>query len=217
MLKFKVLLCFVFASLSLNVAQAQSQTLITDGGREILLKEDGTWEFLSSDRFVTTQDGKRVRLKTDGSWEIIDNAPLVISTDRLLKKIELNLQKVVEEQVVKKIQKNVRVKSQMVFYVDVKSLHSDTISPIENSAEHVTVVDSLGNEYPVISLSPAEVSIKPNSIQEIEVRVDGAPSPFSSSKTIDIIFAPKLFNTNDVQTLNYRISDIEEKEVARFE
>lgn len=217
MLNFNTLLFFLVLLLSVNYTLAQSQTLITDDGREILLKEDGSWEFLSNDRFVTTQDGKRIRLKADGSWEVIDNVPPIIIEDRLANKIELNLQKVVEEQVVKKIQKNVRVSSRMVFYVDVKSMHSETIALMENSSQLVTVLDSLDNEYSVRSLEPAKISIEPNSIHEIEVYVDGAPSPFTSAKTISIVFAPELFNTNDVQKLSYRIADIEEKEVSRFE
>lgn len=105
----------------------------------------------------------------------------------------------------------------MVFYVDVKSMHSETIALMENSSQLVTVLDSLDNEYSVRSLEPAKISIEPNSIHEIEVYVDGAPSPFTSAKTISIVFAPELFNTNDVQKLSYRIADIEEKEVSRFE
>ena len=46
------------------------QTILTDAGREVLLRDDGSWEYLSDDRFGTLSDGSRVRLKLDGSWEI---------------------------------------------------------------------------------------------------------------------------------------------------
>ena len=46
------------------------QTILTDAGREVLLRDDGSWEYLSDVRFGTLSDGSRVRLKPDGSWEI---------------------------------------------------------------------------------------------------------------------------------------------------
>ena len=52
---------------------------MTDAGREVLLRDDGSWEYLSDDRFGTLKDGSRARLKSDGSWEI---AVLIVLPDR---------------------------------------------------------------------------------------------------------------------------------------
>ena len=46
------------------------QRILTDAGREVLLRDDGSWDYLSDDHFGTLDDGSRVRLKPGGSWEI---------------------------------------------------------------------------------------------------------------------------------------------------
>jgi hypothetical protein len=51
------------------------QEVTTDDGREVLLKEDGSWTFRSTDRFANTVDGQRIRLKQDGSWAYVGNSP----------------------------------------------------------------------------------------------------------------------------------------------
>ena len=42
---------------------------LSDDGREVRLAEDGTWEYVSDDRYATLPDGQRVLLKSDGTWE----------------------------------------------------------------------------------------------------------------------------------------------------
>lgn len=49
------------------------EIVLSDDGREVRIKQDGSWEFVSDDRFATTRDGERVRLKFDGSWERIED------------------------------------------------------------------------------------------------------------------------------------------------
>ena len=55
------------------------QRILTDAGREVLLKDDGTWTYLSDDRFGTLKDGSRARLQSDGSWEIVEDEVGLIS------------------------------------------------------------------------------------------------------------------------------------------
>ena len=55
------------------------QRILTDAGREVLLRDDGTWEYLSDDRFGTLKDGSRARLQSDGSWEIVEDEVGLIS------------------------------------------------------------------------------------------------------------------------------------------
>ena len=44
--------------------------LLSEAVATILVRDDGSWEYLSDDRFGTLSDGSRIRLKPDGSWEI---------------------------------------------------------------------------------------------------------------------------------------------------
>ena len=57
-------------------ASSADQQVITADGREVVLKGDGTWIFLSTDRFANPEDGQRVQLKQDGSWQYVGNAPM---------------------------------------------------------------------------------------------------------------------------------------------
>jgi hypothetical protein len=96
-----------------NVFAAQ-EVIIVDG-REVLLKEDGTWTYNSTDRYANTNDGRRLRLKDDGSWQYVGNAPLTTTEQAGTTNLNIKLQKVVIEKFEKKVQKNTRVKTQKYF------------------------------------------------------------------------------------------------------
>ena len=100
-----------------NLTHKQAEQVVNIDGREILLKDDGTWAYASSDRFADTKDGQRVRLKQDGSWQYVGNAPLTSKQQVRTTELDLKLQKVVIETNEKKVQKNTRVRTQTVFYV----------------------------------------------------------------------------------------------------
>ena len=46
--------------LSVNNALSADQHVITDDGREVLLRQDGSWQFRSSDRFANTKEGQQI-------------------------------------------------------------------------------------------------------------------------------------------------------------
>ena len=50
------------------------ERLVTDDGREVLVHEDGSWEFILVDRYATAPDGQRILLQADGNWEYIAKA-----------------------------------------------------------------------------------------------------------------------------------------------
>ncbi len=103
-----------------NNALSATQNIVTDDGREVLLKEDGSWQFRSTDRFANTKEGQRVRLKDDGNWEYVGNAPVTMEKQVRTTDLDIKLQKVVIETYEKKVQKNKRVKTQTVFYFKLK-------------------------------------------------------------------------------------------------
>ena len=141
-------------SLLLPCQQALSagQQVITDDGREVLLKEDGRWEFLSSDRYANTEDGQRVRLKQDGRWEYVGNAPTTSDEQVRTTDLDIKLQKVVIERHEQKAQKNKRVISQTVFYVDV-ALSPRATNNISISKEDIALVKIKDSILPPCSWS----------------------------------------------------------------
>lgn len=211
------LLSLLFISGS-NALSADQQVITVDG-REVLLKQDGTWTFRSTDRFANTKDGRRVQLKEDGTWQYVGNAPMASAEQVKTTLLDFKLQKVVIEKHEKKVQKNVRVTSQTVFYVnlDLSPLAKNNISIGKNAISHIEVIDNNGKSYPVISIQPNPAIIKPNSKTTIVVRADGAPSWLNNVKSMSVIFKPEIFGIQNTITLTQWESNFDKKSVDGFE
>jgi hypothetical protein len=192
------------------------QRVISDDGREILLKADGTWEFLSSDRFVNTQDGRRARLKADGTWVYLGNAPLATEQQARTATVDIRLQKIEIESHKEKVHKNVRKESHTVFYlnVDLSPLAKQDLVIADTALTKIEVRDDKGRSYPVLSLMPSGIAIAPNASQAFIIRADGAPSILRGAKSMQIELAPGIFANPDPITFSQKLYDIEEKLVA---
>jgi hypothetical protein len=195
------------------------QQVITDDGREVLIKEDGTWEFRSNDRFANTSDGQRVRLKDDGSWQYVGNAPM--SSDKQVRttKLEIELQKVVIETHEKKVQKNKRVKSQTVIYLKLalSPLADSNVSVNKKDIPLIKVTDSKNRDYPVLSIQPVPLTLSPDSDTTVTIRVDGAPQWWKNVKSMQIEFKPGVLGLKEAVKLSRNVDEIEKKKVDGFE
>ncbi|UCB55013.1 MAG: hypothetical protein JSW45_00265 [Thiotrichales bacterium] len=211
----------VISMLLLSGGQALSanQEVITDDGREVLLREDGSWEFRSDDRFANTSDGQRVRLKADGSWEYLGNAPLVTATRVRTDELDIRLQNVVIEKQETKVQKNVRVKTQTVFDVTIElsPLAESEIMINDNDASLIEVKDNRGRDYPVISIGPDPVTLSPGGNLALAVRVDGSPQWWKNVKTIAITFRPGILGLQRPTTFSWSVDSIDKKSVEGFD
>ena len=197
---------------------AANQDVVTDDGREVLLKADGTWEFRSDDRFANTTDGQRVRLKADGSWEYMGNAPMVASQLVRTRELEIELQEVVIEFHEQKVQKNTRVSSQTVFYLKL-GLSPLAEEPIDIDKSNLTLIaiqDNKRRTYPVLSMQATPASLQPASEASITIRADGSPQWWKNVKTMNIVFEPEIFGLGESVTLAYSLDDIEKKKVDGF-
>lgn len=205
--------------LSAGNALSANREVITDDGREVLLKEDGTWEFRSNDRFANTKDGHRVRLKDDGSWQYMGNAPMVSKQQVKTTELDIELQKVVIETHEKKIQKNTRTKSQTVFYLNLElsPLAKSSISINENDVSLIKITDSDGMDYPVLSIQPSPAALKPDTDTAVVIRVDGSPQWWKSVKWIEIEFNPGIFGIQEPIKLHQSSVDFDKKKVDGFE
>ena len=215
------LIIYMLSLLLIPVSDAYSadQKVITDDGREVLLKGDGTWVFRSTDRFANTKDGQRVQLKQDGSWQYMGNAPVASDEHVRSTLLDIKLQKVVIERHEKKVQKNIRLRTQTVFYVSLglSALAKNNISITKNDVSHIEVNDNNGKTYPVLSIDPAPVVLKPDSDTTMVIRADGSPLWLDDVKSMSVIFKPEIYGIQQPVTLSRDVDDFEKKKVAGFE
>lgn len=196
-----------------------NQQIITDDGREVLLKEDGHWEYRSTDRFANTEDGRRVRLKADGSWSYTGNAPLKSKAQVRTSDLDIKLQKVVVESYKKKTQKSRRTKTQTVFYVQLNNSPraKTNISIKDSDISMIEVKDNNGKSYPVLSIKPDNSSLQPGTETTLIVRAEKSPSIWGNVKSMDIHFKAGIFGIQTPITLSQRTIDFNKKDVEGFD
>ena len=176
------ILCTAFAML---VATASAEELQLNDGRRIVLHEDGTWSYVSSDRLLGTADGREVRLREDGTWEYTGNvAPATSSTageitSASLGQMIFSLQELAIETARSTSHKSSRKKTHTVFSVNLVN-NGETPGSLALDSLAIGVEDSAGREYPVLQIQPAEVSLEPGEKAVVEVRADGSPHWFTT-------------------------------------
>ena len=207
-------LLLILISFKLSAAEQ----MINIDGREILLKDDGTWVYGSNDRFANTKDGQRVRLKQDGSWQYVGNAPLTSTEQVRTTELDLKLHKVVIETHEKKVQKNTRVKTQTVFYVELDySAQAKTHFSIKNTDRSlIEVTDNNGRIYPVLSIQADSTEVEPGTENTIVIRAEKSPSIWDEVKSMQITFKPGIFKLQQPIILSRKVIDFDNKKVAGF-
>lgn len=205
--------------LSLSNTLFASQEIINIDGREVLLNEDGSWQYRSTDRYADTADGRRIRLKEDGSWQYIGNAPLASKEQVRTTDLGLKLQKVVIETHEKKVQKNTRVKTQTVFHLNLQysSQAKTDIDITKDDIANIQVKDNNGKNYPVLSIQPNSVKLQPGTDTTIVIRADKSPSIWDDAKSMEIVFSPGVFGIQQPITLSQKTIDFDKKKVDGFE
>lgn len=205
---------FMIILLSLLAVGVHSadKKLITDDGREVLLKDDGSWAFRSTDRFANTDDGRRVRLKPDGSWHYIKNTPIVSPAKSQAPSPVIKLEKVVIEKYERKALKNTRVKTRTVFYLKIEKTPPEKLAPgiKDSDISRIEVTDNNGKNYPV-------TAIKPGASGSIAVYSEKSPSILDDAKSMEITLKAEIFGLKKPLTLTERISDFDEINVESFE
>lgn len=181
-------------------AFAADRIAIGDDGREIRLKDDGSWEYLSTDRFATSADGTRVRLQDNGRWEFIGNAPSVSAGEMRTEALAVTLSDVVTEFHKQKVGKNTRYNSQTTFYLSVKvSAYSEAVTPKLSHHNLFKMTDSHGNVYPIIEVTPQLKQLQPGEEYSIAVRADGSPAgQFATGiKFLHLEIEPAVFGSDN--------------------
>jgi hypothetical protein len=219
-MKISVVLFFLVILLSTPISQATPKQETTNvDGREVILNDNGTWEFLSTDRYANRNDGTRVRLKEDGSWQVIGNAPLESKEQVRTTDLDIKLQKVVIETHEKKVQKNTRIKTQTVFYVDLSysPQAKNNITIDQSDISLIEVKDNNGKNYSVLSIKPNDTQIKPDTNMTLVIRAEKSPSFFDSVKSMEIIFKKGMLGIDEQITLSQRVIDFGNEKVDGFD
>lgn len=167
----------------LACSQTNAEIVLSDDGREVKLNDDGSWEYVSGDRFATRDDGSRIRLGEDGSWqEVTDERKwLTVSTQpRQLSKdrqedgaYSFELAEVEIESVRSTQQKNTRVRSQILLIIKVTS--QQHLPRIELARDLFKVSDSKGRVYPIKDVSLITGENKADETLSFRVIASGAP------------------------------------------
>ncbi len=204
---------------------AQEQ-IVSDDGREVKLNSDGSWEYISTDRFATTADGRRVRLTVDGQWNYTgekSTAGQKVAVDQ--KYIdEQSLDIVLNDLVIETVRgkkapgsKNSRKKTRSIFYLTLSldKTANEALSMTLN-AKDFSVEDTDGRNYPVMAVRPANVVIKPDGEVMISVYADGSPY-WWTTKSMALKVNKKVFSSKKAITLSRALSEAKKKESDSFE
>lgn len=203
----------------ISYADTARQQVINVDGREVLLNEDGSWNYASTDRYANTADGRRVRLKEDGSWQYTGNTPMATKEQVRTAELDIKLQKVVIETFKKKVQKNSHIRTQTVFYLNLE--HSpqakNTIHFNKRDIALIKVKDNNGRNYPVLSIKPGVSELAPDSKTTLVIRAKKSPSIWDAVKSMNITFNVGIFGIEEAITLSQRVIDFNEENVDGFE
>ena len=201
-----------------SYADTTDQKIITIDGREVQLNENGSWKYLSTDRFANTKDGRRIRLKEDGSWSYAGNAPLKSEEQVRTSELDIKLQKVVIETYRKKTQKSSRIKTQTVFYVQLNNSPQakTTINIKDSDISQIEVRDNNGKNYPVLSIKSGTSKLQPGKETTLVISAEKSPSIWGNVKLMKIIFKTGTFGIKNNITLSQRTIDFENEDVNNF-
>lgn len=221
----------LLATLTLLVPMSlqAEENVISDDGREVRLNDDGSWSYISNDRFATTASGSRVRLKDNGTWEMTGESALIeravigsatVSVAAIAKSpVEVVLGDAVIESVRSKksvAHKNSRLITRTYFYL--------TISVGDNAEGAITlpggdsgfsVSDSDGREYPILSVEPSGSTLKPGTDTTLMVVADGAPHWFTT-KFFELRLKTGILNNDKPLLLRRALSDTKKRDVEMF-
>ncbi len=196
------------------------ERILADDGREVLLKDDGSWEYVSEDRFGTTGSGERVRLKGDGSWEIVSDAPvaLLAATSSLSDSgpaIWALGDVIIETSRSQRsgTKKGGIKKTQAVFTLQVRGkAEASAAQTFSLEAGAVSVTDSGGRDYPVLSVEPSSVTVNADRMQTVVVRVDGSPHWFTT-KFYELRIAADAVGNRDEIRLKRALSNVQRRDI----
>jgi len=198
----------IFAVLTFATALAHSQQIV-DGpdGKKILLKQDGSWEYIDETTLITTPDGRRARINDDNTWEYVEtarpatqtpaaasrdeNGVVMISMNRAQSQPQTNSSAleytidrvfIVEVETRAGVSKGTRRDSAVYFNVEIDSAVDSTLPAIDPRA--LSVKDSRGDSYNVVEATLSTQNISPGNPALLKVVTDDSPMRIFNAREI---------------------------------
>lgn len=210
----------ILALLLLARSGYAEERILADDGREVLLKDDGSWEYVSDDRFGTTGSGERVRLGADGRWEIeIDARPVAPAGGVVLADTgparwalgDVTIETARSQRGGSK--KGVSKKTATVFTLEVRREGgSGAAQQWLLQAGDFSVVDSAGREYPVLDIAPSRLALGAGELQRVVVRADGSPHWFTT-KFYELRIAAGAVGNRDEIRLRRALANVRQRDI----
>lgn len=204
--------CFFGLCLVALVQTAVAEKALRDDGREVRLHKDGTWEFVSDEVYATSDSGLRVKLKPDGSW--VAASTVAAQAGNVSNKSEVSPQyndlvslQRIEIQKMKQ-QRSMGAKSAVYEERTLALLRFDALPPLD-SLNGFSLVDSNGNMYPLLSLTPLANG-------RVLAQFQGAPDRWSRAKFLSLKLDKSLLETLADIELRSDFRDVDTQIVNEF-
>jgi hypothetical protein len=200
---------------------AEQEVTLTDG-RTIALQDDGTWRYLSSDRYSSTKEGKVVRIRDDGTWEYTGEQSTLDADSPAQQQAtasedsQLRITKLEIESTQSTAHKSTRKQTQTVFHLAVtrhSSADGDTRLPLSQGS--FSVEDTDGRQYPVVAVSPDVLQLQPGQQGTVVIRVDGSPHWWTTKAMLLELKAGTMDNPSPV-VLESPLSEARKRRVDSF-
>lgn len=198
----------IFTVLAFATTLAHSQQIV-DGpdGKKILLKQDGSWEYIDESTLVTTPDGRRARVNDDNTWEYVEtaqpatqapaaasrdeNGVVMISMNRPQSQPQIDSSTfeyaidrvfIVEEESRAGVSKGTRRDSAVYFYVEITAAVDSSLPALDPRA--LSVKDSRGDSYKVVEATLDTQNISPSGHALLKVVTDDSPMRIFNAREI---------------------------------
>lgn len=209
----------------LAVAAHAEEVVISDDGRQIQLKGDGTWVQLSRDRFATNAQGQRIRLKADGTWTLMTeveassltqtpaSAPLTPIQAASESTLHLANVEILRRKI--KRSKSVHAEIRTRYHVSVLNDSNSTIDLSGRLDRMLKARSSSGGTFEILGVNAEVAQLAPGERANIVVEAEGAPQWFGV-KYMQLEVAAGALGNSDRRILSKSMAEVKKRSVERF-
>ena len=214
----------LFAGVGLLLFSAGSlraEVVVSDDGRQIELKADGTWQQLSRDRFATNAAGQRVRLHPDGTWSVDGRADMEGTPSGVTPVLQgradavMHLSDVTILRRVIERAKSKHSESRVHFVMQVDNRTGSDLMVPADLMQRLRATNSRGANYELISATARQSVVPAGERVAIDVWAEWSSFAFRL-KHLSIEVAPGTFGNSVTRVLSRNMSDVERREVDSF-
>ena len=196
-----------------------AQSVVSKDGREIILNDDGTWEYAPEGILVETEDGRKARLKPDNTWQYLESTELqeqVVSgsnggssSNSRVRLKETFITSSGPKQTT--IVKNKRSSSSMTFVLEVtqgkNSQFSSQIKSLKPSSFRVT--DDKNEKYDVAEIASNAEKLAAGRTTLLEVITTSAPGKLFGPDEVYLTIPAGTLGLNKTAKFSVSVRDIE--------